>query len=217
MSHDFFGLEVGATLIYQASVYDSEETPSNYSDILTRKVLSQYSPGIFKTGEKVSSDSTFIYGDYIEVNADGNYYERGDWEPGYDPYWYDPPYDIIVSNPLSIGSKSDWWGEVIRQETVSVSAVTYNAWVFRYYDSWTNESGVRVDEDYTYYVPNLGVVKREALSTLNGKNIFSLTLSLSSYSFGASKSSLDKNNVNSRVSPFSTSSKILKRLFKSNR
>ena len=215
-SSDYFGLEVGSTLTYNISGYEAEETPSEYTDTLIHRILSD-SHSIFKTEDTYLSDG-YKSGEYIEKDADGNkYLYKGYWDnEGEHPS--DPPYETIVSYPISTGSTSDSWGEAIRQETVTVPAGTFNAWVFHSYDSWSDPySGEHIYEAHTYYVPYLGLIKRQYSHTKNGVEIFSSYVLLNSYSFGVSGSSLNSYNVNSRTTRPSTSSKKLKQLFKHHR
>jgi len=216
---DYYGLQIGATLTYDYSEYDSENTPTDSSGTLTYKILGEYSTGIYQTGYKYSGESDFTSGGYIEKNTDGNYYERGDWENSSD-YWEESPYDVIISNPVSIGSTGEWWGEAIRQETVTVPAGTFKAWVFHYYESgtYTDDTGSEieyVDDEYTYFVPYLFIIKRSGLSTTNGVTTESFTFALTSYSADTSSTSIViSSNIKSQAITSSNSSKILKRLFK---
>ncbi len=210
-STDYYGLTVGAKLVYNAL-----ETPGNISNNLTYRILSEYRPGIFRTSWAGSDDTD---GEFVKKTEDGYYYECGDWETENedDWNWYEEEdYQTIIKNPITAGSKSDWWGEALRQETVKVPAGTFKAWVFHSQDPYKDDDEIDyIDNDYYWFVPNLGLIKVISTTTRVSDSVIteSITGVLQSYSFEANtSSSINQNFSNHSVS--SGASSKLRKLFK---
>lgn len=195
LSSDYFGLQVNYTRNYKGTITNVEESINNASLTWIETVLKEVEPGLFKTQVTASIPGfSESFGDFIEKNEDGNYYDRGWWEEGEEKR-YDYR-DVIIKNPVELGFESSFYGKIVRKEDVTVPAGTFNAWVFE--DTWGDET-----EGYTdtyYFVPYIGMVKYTSEETEGGKIIYFVTRSLTSY-YGSSSASLASPSLD-----FSTSS-----------
>jgi hypothetical protein len=194
-STDYFGLEIGAQLTYHIEAYDSEETPPNLTAQITQTVLRELpdNRGVFQTR---FSSPTYPdiepWGDFIEKRSSGYYY-RGDWEiedGNYDPSPYPgPPYPTIIVEPVPQNFESDWWGPLVRQESVNVPAGTFNnAWHFvdEYEDPYSTWS---FTEEF-WFVPYVGIVQSTLVEEENGATIYSETVKLASIRYGVNTSGM---------------------------
>ncbi len=203
LSSDYFGLEVNYTLTYNCFLDNPEYGYNDFSYTTTHTVLSEDSD-VYKTQKTFSAEPGYGYGDYIEKNADGYYYDRGEWETGEDDYFCTEPYPIIFKNPLSSDFSCWRYGTVVGQENVTVPAGTFYAWKFvdpHEGVNWTDVS------EY-YFVENIGLVKYESTETENGDIVFYQTWSLTSYYLSSSTNSANL-SINS-----STNSGTFKKLQK---
>lgn len=208
-SSDYYGLQVNYTLNYTGTVTDVESGLNKQPYTMTQKVISEET-GIYKTQFTVNILPGKSWGDFIEKCEDGNYKDRGWWD-GTEEHMYSEPYDIIIHNPVSEEFESDYYGKVFGQESVTVPAGTFNAWVFK--DINGNE--VNGQTDTYYFVEYIGIVKYIGEEFEKGKSIYSEIKSLTSYYISPS--------TKSSVSPgvgFTTSSGTslkLRKIFRKNK
>lgn len=211
LSSDYFGLEVNYTRKYNGTLTNVEAGFNNTPFTWTENVLSEVEPGLYKTQTTATiSGLSEIFGEFIEKNEDGKYYDRGWWEVG-EEEMYLPDYDVIISNPVDIGFNCFWYGEIVRKESVTVPAGTFDAWVF--VDTYGNEID-GVTDTYYYFVPHIGIVKETSIKTEGGEITFSLTRSLTSYYLSSSASSSSLVNPSVNISATSNSSLKLKEILK---
>lgn len=168
-SSDYYGLEVGAKLVWKI-----DEAPSNLTWLATYEVIDEDPPGEFKTKWSYS-DEDKIKGEFIKKFPDGFYIKIADWYIDEDTNneEREPDYEVLAKNPIQVGFKSDEWGEALRQENVTIPIGTFKAWVFRGndydYDNEGEEDEIKyLNTSYYWFVPHLGIVKSTSNTTIEG-------------------------------------------------
>ncbi len=131
------------------------------------------------------------WGDFIEKSSTGYYY-RGDWEIEDGIYESDPygsPYPKIIENPIVEDFESDWWGTVVRKESKTVPAGTFNnAWHF--VDKYEDSYGTWSFTEEIWFVPKVGIIQSTLVEEENGETIYSETVKLKSIRYGVPTSGM---------------------------
>lgn len=179
LSKDYFGLEIGAKLVYDYTEYYVNEEPESSYYVQTVVSTLPENPNVFNVQsnhpefpEKGSS------GWYYLKEAD-NYYYYDFWRDRSsekDDVKFDNPYTrLYMINPIYEGFNHYSWGIAKRKEKINVPAGTFEAWYFEYHE--VNE------HNHTWFVPYLGVVKSEIYVIRDGKETPDYAKVLKAYSF----------------------------------
>ncbi|HBE77601.1 MAG TPA: hypothetical protein DDW65_07420 [Firmicutes bacterium] len=217
LSSDYYGLETGFELITTAEEKDSIAV-TTISGTITTLVTGETASGsgIYKVARGIDSTSETIKlgteGDYIQKSGT-DYNNYGYWEEGEDTKVNS---GLILKNPVTSTSTSEYWEmNVTGQETVTVPAGTFTAWVFESSEDHTDYEdkgyGPGTDVEKKWFVAQLGVVKESGTYTRTGDSKTVTFLSqLTSYKKGVT---LNANSLTSAqtATEAGTDSKILRR------
>ena len=205
LSSDYFGIQVNYTLNYTGIVTDVKSGLNNQPYTMTKKVISEET-GVYKTQTTINILPGETWGYFIEKSEDGNYKDKGWWD-GSEEHMYNEPH-IIMHNPVYEEFESDNYGKVIGQESITVPAGTFNAWVFE------DTSGDKTNgsTDTYYFVEYIGIVKYIGEEFEEGQTIRSDINSLTSYYISPSTKILVSSGVDFNTN--SSTSLKLRKIFK---
>lgn len=176
-SSDFMGLELNAVKTYNGIVNGVNKGNA------VIKVLAEAEPSVFKTGTIEPGNSEPTYGDYIGV--DGNtYHFRGEWDDTEDEL-EDTSQGIIMTNPITEGFVSDFYGKYVGKETVTTPVGKFEAYKFHIHEEgFDDEDDINwTDDFYTWFVPYLGYVMQYMVEKENDKISFEASVKMVAYSF----------------------------------
>ena len=198
------GLELNAVKTYKI-IIDGVDRGNTVT-----KVLEEVTSGVFKTGTIEPGNSEPTFGDYIGVEGN-TYHDRGDWDDT-----PDEPYDnlentsqgIIMTNPITEGFESDFYGKYIEKETITTPIGKFEAYKFHNHDEGISTiiKGETIEEEvhwaenyYSWFVPYLGIVKLDGEETENGEITYKIKGEIIYYSFatgslGSTKSKFSTEN-----------------------
>jgi len=165
ISSDYIGLEPGFQLTYHETGIINKKN-INITFTSTTITTTNYVPGVFKQISSMDPSK----GELI-LKEGNNYYDYGHCFPDSVDEIHDPPYELLISNPINPSFERYSWGLVKGQENVTVPAGTFNAWIFEEFEN-ENANGI-TDKEFSkiWFVPYLGVVKVEHSYKRNGETI----------------------------------------------
>lgn len=169
LSNDYYGMEVGAKYSYHTTYTDKFNNTLSHEFNLDAVVYSvdNSTPGtsIYKVGAKTEG-STNIEGEYvakITLNNAVTYRSYGTWANDGSDNYNSINTDFLMSNPIT----AELSGSIVRQESVTVPAGTFNTYVLR--NTVTSKDGIEVQTTDYWFVPGIyDFVKKVEDYTKNG-------------------------------------------------